>query len=111
MQMFKNDSVPAEVDIQIRMGIARGEKAKRTRKIRKLSSVAVLLIMAVFLGTINISSVAANYLASALGMENLVIWLRLGRPINNEAEFVIENRYLQHVNVSTEQDGVTFTIE
>ncbi|WP_404432530.1 DUF4179 domain-containing protein [Sutcliffiella horikoshii] len=98
--------IPSEIDVYIRSGIRKGEKATRPPSWR-IGMVAASILLIIFLTTIRVSPAFANYVSTIPGMERIVELIRHNKGIMS----AVENDYLQEVGITREEDGVSLTID
>ncbi|WP_210471186.1 DUF4179 domain-containing protein [Sporosarcina sp. 6E9] len=118
LEKWKNDIEQIKVaDDLLEDAIKKGfQRAQNTRPVKRqrlyvkrgIWSIVVAAILFLTLVTsIRVSPVMANAVASIPGMEKFVEFIRDDKGLAS----AIENEYYQELNISTEKDGVTLTLD
>lgn len=103
----KERLTPDNIDEYIKKGIKLGQKRKKKLKVRFMANVAVLMVIAVFLTSIRVSPVFADYAAKVPGLEYIVNLINYDKGIKE----AVDNNFVQRVNASQEQQGLVVTIK
>ncbi|MGM0844480.1 MAG: DUF4179 domain-containing protein [Bacillota bacterium] len=95
------------IDEAIKMGIQRAKRSKKPSRLWKTVFAAALVLLTVFISSLRVSEVFADYVGNIPGMDQLVELVRQDKGLVS----IIENDFVQEVDNSDSHQGITITLD
>lgn len=104
MDRYENIKIPDSLDSIIDDAILKAEKRKKVSWLKVPIAVAIITI--IFISSVNVSPVFASYLSKVPLLRGLVELVQFDKGLKS----IIEEGYVQKVNLSDEDNGIIFTV-
>ncbi|OEH93775.1 DUF4179 domain-containing protein [Bacillus solimangrovi] len=107
LKAYTKSSVPEQVDSHIQAGLERGKNQQRRFIIVKHSSLVVLAACIIFVLSVNYSDSFRSIVGGIPGLQKMIEQVEFDRGLQD----AVENEYVQIIDKSVTQDGITFTVD
>lgn len=106
-EKLNNIPKPDSIDEYIKIGIEKGKSKKKKMRVKKLGNIAAVVAFLILITSIRVSPAVAVALSKVPGLEYIVNLINYDKGIKD----IVDNNFVQPVNLSEEHEDLVFTIK
>ncbi|NDI36170.1 DUF4179 domain-containing protein [Chengkuizengella sediminis] len=100
-------SIPDQMDQMINNGIMKAKKKQRLKRSTYVTTIAVSILMLLFVTSIRVSPVFASFVTNIPGLSKVVELINYDKGLQS----AVDNGFIQVIGKSDEHEEITFTVD